>query len=252
MRAVDRVAGGDVEVAGGVPVHRAAEAGGAVDLGHPVEDHALGPGHELLGRRVVGEARDAPLAGEREPVQARAELLGRIGRGGAELALEVRVVLDVEVRAPVGEVRVQREAEHAVLGALAARAEHLEVRDLGDLGRVLVIGAGDARIPHVDRAAALADAGDRPVGGLRHAREAGGATGVEHAPVGGRRERVDLARVRRQPVRVGRREAGRGVVGVDRGLAVAADMPAAHWIAPSSWRVTAGSPYAAAVPPSAV
>jgi hypothetical protein len=30
------------------------------------------------------------------------------------------------------------------------------------------------------------------------------------------------------------------------------DMPAAHWIAPSSWRVTAGSPYAAAVPPSAV
>ena len=30
------------------------------------------------------------------------------------------------------------------------------------------------------------------------------------------------------------------------------DMPAAHWMAPSSWRVTAGSPYAAAVPPRAV
>src|SRR5690606_25342414 len=98
-------------------------------------------------------ARDAPLAHERAPVVAGAVLIGEVGE-----------VLEVDVGAPVGEVGVEGDAQDPLLGlgggsglrAAALRAEDVPGLDVGDLGRVLVVGALDVGVPDVQGAAAQA------------------------------------------------------------------------------------------------
>ena len=111
----------------------------------------------------------------------------------------------------------------AVLRAAALGAEDREARDHRDLRRVLVVGAVDARVPDVDRAAAEAVVGLIPVGDLGLCGGADGAAAVEDAAVVGERRLRHLAVVLVRRVVGIRRQPRRGVVGVDAGLAAAAD-----------------------------
>ncbi len=257
VRRVARVvARGEVQVALGVEVHRAAEVAAAEDLRHPVVDDLLRAGDERLGGVVVREARKPALTHVVGADEARAERLGTTDQAAgrvALLAVEVRVVGDVDVRAPGREVRVQGDAEDAllVLGvdagltAAALGAEDLQLADLRDLGRILVLRARADRagVPHVQRAAAEADVRQRPAGDLRLALRADGAAGVEHAAVLRHRDAVDLADVGvRRRRRVGRRQARRArSSSVIVALQLPRVMPEAHWMAPSRCLLTVPS-----------